>query len=176
MPPVCFFNFLFFLPTNVSQVQVVGIITPLSKCYWFILMRLSLLLVAFFGRLFGRNGAEKKTKQNHSQGATIQVCPLAVVQVFLVWTDKDWAVSRLKISLIRSDWSRLWKSPCGSWGVWNEEGQTSVRRHSPRSLNIFECLYIPPVHPLNPPPNLHLLAQCDLTQSLNFIFMTFTPC
>lgn len=175
MPPVCFFNFLFFF----THKRVTS-----TSC-WYHYPTVQMLLIhsyafittcRFFWPTVWQKWCRKKTKQNNSQGATIQVCPLAVVQVFLVWTDKDWAVSRLKISLIRSDWSRLWKSPCGSWGVWNEEGQTSVRRHSPRSLNIFECLYILPVHPLNPPPHLHLLAQCDLTQSLNFIFMTFTPC
>lgn len=59
----------------------------------------------------------------------------AAVQLLLVWSVELSADCRLK-SPIRSDCSRLSKSPRSSWSICVEEGQTSVRRHSTQSKYI----------------------------------------
>lgn len=144
-----------------------------SRSYFTVRMLLmSLSFVGFFFVLFFWNIIWQE-----SQRAGLQVCPSAAIQLLLVQSVELSAECTLK-SLIRSDWSRLWKSPRSSWSDRVGEGQTSVRRHS---LNIFECLDIPPVHPLNsppppPPPGSFKLVSNVLSQSFPYIFMTFTPC
>lgn len=113
---------------------------PLSKCYphsrAYIVLFYHLL---FFWKLYRNTGPGKKLRSS-----------LTGVSLGNAWAFPCldfWAVRRKPwITLTEAE---FWKLLRSSWSVWNEEGPLSC--DTVLSLNIFECLDIPPVHPLISP-------------------------